>query len=383
MKKHHKYMLDAVMTVIMVLLMKIVFTGLLWHEILGLGVFFLFLIHNIINFNYLKCILKKFSSDCVKLKVKAGILLDILLSLVVTGIVITGIMVSKEIFPFGLTGTVSSVHHSLSYLALILISVHVGLHWLEIMGAFRKIFKLENLNKARTYFLRVVTLFIVFFGIKGSFNQDVAGKLIEFSDDGDGIDVTDIKTEGYSAAADEDDDMTEDEDDDDEDDKDSNSSDLTVTPVVSLEEYLNKLHCDGCRKHCPLSAPQCGIGQQKALEATESYNASKENAGTSETVTPDTATKTTSGGLEDYLSKLFCNGCSRHCPLSAPQCGVGEQQSIEATNLFYADEASGEVQTSIGAGEVLTDFLPMMGMYIAGTHYLVMIPKYLKDRERD
>ncbi len=359
MNKNYKYIIDAVMTLIMVLLMKIVFLGLLWHEILGLGIFFLFLIHNILNFNYLKCIFKKFFSDCMKTKVKVGLVLDILLSFVVTGIVVTGIMVSKEIFPFGYSGFVSQLHHSLSYLSLILISVHVGLHWCEIMCAFRKMFRIQNLNKARTYFLRIVTLFIVFFGIKGSFNQDVAGKLLEFSDTGDGIDMSDIKVDGYSAA------VVDDKEDED---------DVTVTPVVSLEEYLSNLHCNGCKKHCPLSAPQCNIGQQKTLEATEEYNASKGTATVSET-----KTTTTSVSLEDYLSKLYCNGCSRHCPLSAPQCGVGQEQAVEATNVFYENGAAGEIQVSIGVGEVLTDFLPMMGMYIAGTHYLVMIPKYLKE----
>ncbi len=383
MKKHHKYILDTVMTLIMVLLMKIAFVGLLWHEILGLGIFFLFLIHNILNFNYLKCIIKKFFSDCVKPKMKVGIVLDVLLSLVVTGIVVTGIMVSKEIFPFGYIGFVSTLHHSLSYLALILISVHVGLHWFEIMGAFRKIFKLENVNRARTYFLRIVTLFIVFFGIKGSFNQDVAGKLLEFNETGDSIDLSDVKVEGYSSTVV----SANDDVDDDVDDVDGN--DVTATPIVSLEEYLSNLHCNGCHKHCPLSAPQCNIGQQNALAATEEYNASKGTPAVTETKSSDDdkskttnqTTTTTSGSIEDYLSKLYCNGCSRHCPLSAPQCGVGQQQAVEATNVFYENGAAGEIQVSIGVGEVLTDFLPMMGMYIAGAHYLVMIPKYLKERD--
>jgi len=34
-----------------------------------------------------------------------------------------------------------------------------------------------------------------------------------------------------------------------------------------------------------------------------------------------------------YLSNLFCNGCNKHCPLSAPQCVIGEQNAaIEETS---------------------------------------------------
>ncbi len=324
MKKHYKYILDLIMTIIMILLMKIVFIGILWHELLGLGIFFLFFIHNILNFKCLEGVLKKFSSKICKTKLKLGIVLDILLSIIIIGITITGIMISKELFPFALTGFVSSLHHSLSYLALILISVHIGLHWLEIMSGFRKLFRLETLNKGRTYFLRVVTIFIVILGIKGSFNQDISGKLLEV------VKTSDDKTE---------------------------SDNLAIGYSTSETNGDEEEH---------------GTGRHKNRSDDEEKT----------THSNDTTTTTAPGSLEDYLSKLYCNGCSRHCPLSAPQCGVGEQQAIEASFEYYKEaEAIGEPIKSITVGEVLMDYLPMMGLFIAGTHYLVMIPKYLKERE--
>ncbi|MDD2371491.1 MAG: DUF4405 domain-containing protein [Firmicutes bacterium] len=406
MKKHHKYILDLIMTIIMVLLMKIIFVGILWHEILGLGILFLFIVHNILNFKCFKTVLLKFNSKSIKTKTKVGIVLDILLTLVVVGIIFTGILISKELFPFAMTGFVSSLHHSLSYLALILISVHIGLHWLEIMGGLRKLFRLETLNKGRTYFLRVVTIFIVIFGIKGSFSQDLSGNLLEVVNGVDDKTDSDIQPVGFSKeeTSDDYDEHDEEETDNhenrsDDEEKITVSSDTTTTAPVSLEEYLSKLHCTGCNKHCPLTAPQCGIGEQQAIQAADEYKATQTTTYiTTETTktTPDapsenpaktsdladTTTTTAPATLEEYLSKLVCNGCSRHCPLSAPQCGVGEQQAVEATSQYYIDiGSSGEIVSSFTLGEVLTDYLPIMGMFIAGTHYLVMIPKYLKERD--
>lgn len=393
MKKQYKYILDTVMTIIMTLLMKTIFTGLLWHELLGLGIFFLFIVHNILNFSYVMCILKKFTSSCIKTKVKFGIVLDVILSLVVAGIATTGILISKEIFPFGMTGFVSSLHHSLSYLALIMISVHIGLHWTEIMGAFRKMFHLSTLNKVRTAFMRLITLVIVILGIKGSFSQGVAGKLMEAGNSLEGYDISDIDPEGYGS---------EDEDDNDDEDEygdeheegqregkgyrrnaSADTSSTSTSQAATLEEYLSNLHCNGCGKHCPLSAPQCGVGERQAIEATRDYEADKQagtDKGTTATTT-DTAATTDGVSLDEYLSKLFCNGCSRHCPLSAPQCGTGERQAAEATAVYYQNEGSGEPLKAVGTGEILVDFLPIMGMYIAGTHYLLMLPKYLKERK--
>lgn len=60
MKNIHKYILDLIMTVIIVILMKIFFTGLLLHEILGITVFIIVVIHQLFNFKYTKSLFKNF-----------------------------------------------------------------------------------------------------------------------------------------------------------------------------------------------------------------------------------------------------------------------------------------------------------------------------------
>lgn len=61
-KQGKKYHLNILMTIAIILLMKINFTNLVWHEVIGTGLFAMFFIHHIYNFKYTIQIIKKFFS---------------------------------------------------------------------------------------------------------------------------------------------------------------------------------------------------------------------------------------------------------------------------------------------------------------------------------
>jgi hypothetical protein len=48
-KNFYKFILDIIMTMLLVVLMKTTFTGMLWHEVLGIGLFLMFIIHKLVN----------------------------------------------------------------------------------------------------------------------------------------------------------------------------------------------------------------------------------------------------------------------------------------------------------------------------------------------
>lgn len=382
----HKYLLDLAMTTAMILLMKITFTGMLIHELLGIGVFMLFAIHNLLNWKCTKAMLKKLFDKKIPLKARIGILLDIALTLNVTLIVSTGILISKEIFSFSadanLLSTLSALHHSTATLGLLLISIHIGLHWNPIMATFRKLFNLKTLDKARTYALRAVTLAIVALGIRGSYTQDVGTNLAQILNTSDDNTAQTEKTnKSYTPA----------------------SADATTpaTSTTSLADYLTNLHCTGCSKHCPLSAPQCATGIAQAQKATQDYQTTQTTATSDTTTTPSTpesgtttpsketsttATTPAVPTLEEYLSKLHCTACLKHCPLTAPQCASGEQAAAQAQSAYYAQYADtipegSNTDANPTLREVLTDYVSIMGLYISGTHYLMLLPKALGRKE--
>lgn len=45
----------------------------------------------------------------------------------------------------------------------------------------------------------------------------------------------------------------------------------TQPDVPSLDEYLKKLHCSGCRRNCSLASPGCMNGRRKASSAESEY----------------------------------------------------------------------------------------------------------------
>lgn len=396
----HKILLDVAMTSLMLLLMKVAFTGMLLHELAGIGVFLLFFVHNILNWKCTRNMLKRVFSRSLKFSVRLGILLDMALSVVVTFTVGTGVLLSRELFsldiPASLLSGVSALHHASAWLGLVMISVHVGLHWSFIMAAFRRMFNLKSLNKGRVLAMRVITLAIVVLGIKGSYSQDVYGNIAGFAKAAEGLGEEEQAAGSYVSSADDAQDQDEDDDDGDDDSKSSVSTVSTQTTAapasVTLEEYLSNLHCTGCSRRCPLTAPQCSTGVKQATAAEATYNAqyatqSGTDSGTATTTGSDesaaAADATALPSLEEYLSKLHCNLCPRNCPLTDPQCTKGEQAAIEAKADYYAayGEEAATAEDDLKLKEVLTDYMPIMGLYVAGTHYLMLIPKYLGRKD--
>lgn len=49
-----KLFLDILMTIIFILLINLKVTGLLFHEIVGIGVFLFVILHNILNISFIK-----------------------------------------------------------------------------------------------------------------------------------------------------------------------------------------------------------------------------------------------------------------------------------------------------------------------------------------
>lgn len=472
-----KMILDLVMAVALTALMKVAFTGLLWHEIIGLVLVILFVYHIFLNKKCTWGLLKKIFSPILKPRSRALILLDILLGLLALGLGLTGILISGELFTIPLDPAdrllLATLHGLLGYGLFLTVAVHIGFHWKSMMAGIRKMSGLPPLKIVGQKVLQIFSLILVLLGIRGSImtfpeipeldglnapkeeGQEGAGyvetaaapasqegpyQTASFIPAGDDVDEEEDEEDFH---LDETDDDHEEEDDEDDDDvAAAPASPAAVAPnAPSLQEYLSKLYCTGCSKHCPLSAPSCGTGAAQAREAQKDYEATYAITATAPAAPSQPAA--TDPSLEEYLSKLFCTGCSRHCPLSAPACGTGVAQAREAQKDY---EATYGVSGQTGAGEpaattgtptleeylsklhctlcpnncpltapgcgrgeevaaqakaayyeeygleelaaedpalkdLIQGYLPMMGGVVAGTHYILLIPEALKKRK--
>lgn len=144
-KQFLKMVLDFLLALAFALLMNPrVFNGLPFHEIAGLVFGIVIFIHIGLNFQWVKnTTLNMFNSNLPK-KTRFNYLLNILLFISMATIIVTGILISKVVFPnLSIEGNriIRALHDLSSYTTLAIIGIHVGVHWQWVMAVCKKMFK--------------------------------------------------------------------------------------------------------------------------------------------------------------------------------------------------------------------------------------------------
>ncbi len=222
MKK--KIFLDIIMFILLVLLMFMNFTGVLIHEVLGISLFLVTLIHIYLNRKVLFGI--KLSNPNINNKLKFKIVLDWLILIALILSIVTGIGSSPDIFK-SLNFNTGLWHLYLSYIAFFLILIHFIIN-LKIVYKTLKINNTKSLITFTAFILIILFSYLFYkdFIKKPKNNEEVI---------------------------------------------DNSNNSNNEEEKVTLESYLRKLRCGGCGRNCSLFLPQCGIGEAKKEQATEDY----------------------------------------------------------------------------------------------------------------
>lgn len=138
MKHTHKFILDAVMAIILVLLYKKLVISLAFHEIAGLILFVLFAVHLIVNRKWIRTVALSLNNRSIPVKTKVCYVVDILLLICWVFAGLSGILISKILFSMEGPLFWKLVHFSCSAYALVLTGIHIGLHWPFITGILNK-----------------------------------------------------------------------------------------------------------------------------------------------------------------------------------------------------------------------------------------------------
>ena len=138
-----KIAVDILMTLALLFLMGYQFWGDMAHEWVGAGMFLLFIIHHILNGNWHKNLLHgRYSPSRLFM-----LAIDALVFLSMTGLMISGIMLSNHVFAFlGIRGGMSFarlLHMASSYWGFVLMSLHLGIHWGMLLGMVKRAWKPE------------------------------------------------------------------------------------------------------------------------------------------------------------------------------------------------------------------------------------------------
>jgi len=153
------------MTGIMLLQMSTRFTGNAVHEILGILLFILFIVHNVLNLNWYRSVLK----GKYNLTRTISLISNLSLLIIMTILFISAVPISRTVFTFlNLDGTINirRIHTVAAYWGLIFMGIHIGIHWRMIMGAINKMAGKKQLNLVVTSFMRIVATLIVINGIR-------------------------------------------------------------------------------------------------------------------------------------------------------------------------------------------------------------------------
>ncbi|PHV70001.1 hypothetical protein CS063_12710 [Sporanaerobium hydrogeniformans] len=135
--------LDFIMAILFILMFNKRVLGMSFHEIGGLVVCVMFIAHQLLNWKWIVTVTKKITSKDLPSIVKINYLLDILLLIVMCAIALSGIFISKILFPnFTIQGsTWKIIHISVAGIGLALVGIHLGLHWRFIISILGKRFK--------------------------------------------------------------------------------------------------------------------------------------------------------------------------------------------------------------------------------------------------
>lgn len=153
-KNTMKIIIDIVMTVVLMFLMSYMLAGPQIHEWLGCVMFVLFIVHHFLNYNWHRNLFRgKYTGYRILLLV---INLFIFVGMFVS--MITGIILSRYVFSWMdiRTGVaLARKYHMLAaYWNFVLLSVHLGLHWSQMIGMMKK------LRVKAIYEKKILSLFI-------------------------------------------------------------------------------------------------------------------------------------------------------------------------------------------------------------------------------
>lgn len=172
-KAAFKIAVDILMTLGLLFLMGYQFWGDVAHEWAGAGMFLLFILHHILNGNWYKSLFKgRYTPSRI-----FQVIVDVLVFLAMTGLMVSGIMLSNHVFAFldihGGMSFARLLHMAASHWGFVLMALHLGLHWGMFLGMARKALKLRQSSRVRKILLPVLGAGIAIYGLVVFIQRDL------------------------------------------------------------------------------------------------------------------------------------------------------------------------------------------------------------------
>lgn len=168
-----KMSLDTIMVFVFVLLFNKRLTGLSFHESAGLTTGGAFVLHKAINWRWILHVTANIFEKKLAMKTKIGYIVDVLLLMTMGYIIISGVLISKILFPnlrYGNEFFFKSTHIAVAYISLSLVGIHIGLHWQWVMNLFNRKHRIAEKKSIFAYLPKLAVILIAIVGIYGLYS---------------------------------------------------------------------------------------------------------------------------------------------------------------------------------------------------------------------
>ncbi len=171
-KQTIKMAVDALMTVALLLLMAYELIGQTTHEVIGTAMFLLFVLHHALNRSWSRNVLK--GRYTLYRAYQTALVVLILVGMLCQAI--SGMLLSRHLYTFlpiqGHAHLARTLHMLGAYWNLVLMSLHLGLHWSMALAHFRKT------SKGKTAILRAAGAAVALFGVTAFLRREVGAYLL-------------------------------------------------------------------------------------------------------------------------------------------------------------------------------------------------------------
>lgn len=158
------------MTALLLLLMAYSLVGEAAHEWLGVGIFVLFILHHFLNVKWSKAMFKGKYTPYRTAQTAAVVLV----LLTMCGSMISGVLLSRTVFTFlgdrAFLAQAQKLHMLCAYRGFVFLSLHLGLHWSNILNMSKRLFKKRS--STRSWSVRIFGWAVAAYGIYAFFKRN-------------------------------------------------------------------------------------------------------------------------------------------------------------------------------------------------------------------
>ena len=171
-----KLLVDVLLIVSLLLAIANKLTENRMHELIGITMLALLVIHNALNLKWYGTIMKSGYTT----RRMFDLTVNTLMIITTTTLIVSSIVISKSVFSFhGIETdlTLRQIHTTAAYWLLVLMSVHVGVHWTGFSASLRKGIPVISRVRLPFAFKLWLSMMAVFYGMLAAFERDIFSKL--------------------------------------------------------------------------------------------------------------------------------------------------------------------------------------------------------------